>query len=75
MHRRYALDQIRGLEISLYNPYDSTEIAHYFFHPDEEMSKINHWVEENNLGTRVSLNRWKLNDESSLSMFILKWIK
>ena len=39
----------------------------------EEMDKINAWVRENQLGFRITLNSWKLKDQESFTMFMLKW--
>jgi hypothetical protein len=74
MHRQYEVDRIIGLELWLHNPYDMTEIAYYHFHPEEEMNKISLWIQENQLGTRISLNSWKFNNQQGMAMFMLKWI-
>jgi hypothetical protein len=75
MERQYEIGRIIGLELWLHNPYDMTELPYYYFHPQEEMDKLSLWVQENNLGTRISLNSWKFNDQQGMAMFILKWIK
>jgi hypothetical protein len=40
---------------------------------DEKMLEIDKWVRENNLGTRMSFNMWKLKNQASLNWFILRW--
>jgi hypothetical protein len=73
--RLYKIDWIKDLELCLHNPYDSTDLAYYYFHSEQELNDINSWVEENNLGERTYINRWKLRDDLALAVFILKWIK
>ncbi len=40
---------------------------------DSAMMEINAWVNENNLGKRMSFNMWKLKNQASLNWFILRW--
>lgn len=75
LSQQYSIDWIKDLEVSLYNPYDMTELAYYFYHNDRDMEKITEWVLEHNLGERTARHRWRFRDEAALSAFILQCIK
>lgn len=56
-------------------PHGSNDIDEYSFNSlhSYETKIINDWITENNAGYRLSWQTWQLNDDKSLSLFLLKW--
>jgi hypothetical protein len=76
MSRRFKinkLDRKVGCWVELDNPYDSTDLGHYYYMTEEAMLEIDNWVRQHNLGTRKSFAMWHLKNEAALSLFLLKW--
>jgi hypothetical protein len=40
---------------------------------DYHMELVHDWVEQAELGHRMSFNQWKLNNEAAVSAFVLYW--
>lgn len=40
---------------------------------EQEANEIDRFVQSNQLGQRVSFDRWKLNSDAAVTMFRLKW--
>lgn len=70
-----GIDQKNGYWIQFKNPYDSTDLAHHYYmnETEDEMTEIDKWVLQHDLGRRQGFAIWQLNDEKAMSMFLLKW--
>lgn len=42
---------------------------------EEEVLDITDWVHANNLGRRISWATWRLNSDSAITAFVLRWGK
>ena len=78
MSKRFRFNRLErkvGSWVELDIPYDFTELAHHYYmnQTEEAMTEINNWVVQNDLGRRKAFGLWQLNDESALTMFLLKW--
>jgi hypothetical protein len=40
---------------------------------DEDVGKIDQYVEQRNLGRRIAYDIWRFNDKAALTMFMLRW--
>lgn len=40
---------------------------------EEQAAAVDAWVEETKTGIRLAWDMWKMNDEQSVSLFMLKW--
>ena len=59
------------VEVVLYCRTDST--PDLLAVTEEDTTRIDNWVNECELGKRVSYNMWKLNNNEAVTMFLLKW--
>ncbi len=76
MNRKYKiilLERKVGHWVQLDNPYDSTELAYHYFMTEYDMTNIERWVEENNLGKRMAFAMWQLKSQEAVTAFMLKW--
>ena len=75
MNKKYEIAALDNCKVYFHNPYDFTDLAYYYYLPEDELKYIDQWLQENNLGRREYYSVFQLNGPEELDIFLLKWAK
>lgn len=75
MNTKYELTLLDEYRVRFNNPYDSTDLAYYYYLTEEEMEYVDQWLHQNELGSRRTYSSFQLKGPKELDIFLLKWSK